>query len=402
MPHYRRVGTIPRKRHIKAYDTDGNRLAEELFGTEGFHRESALLYHRHSPSAIHAADAVPDPASGVQIPRPDTESAPQNGQEHRQQHGPRHFRTGELAETGDLVTGRHRLLANADVTIAFARVSDPSPLYRSAVGDELVYVHEGGATLESVFGALDVTAGDYVVVPAGTTHRWVPGAGGVAALVVESSGHVRIPDKYLTAHGQLAEGSPYSERDLRAPTEPLLAEGDDVPVFVRTAAGWVCYRHATHPFDVVGWDGYLYPHALAISDFEPIVGRIHQPPPVHQTWQLPGAVVCSFVPRPFDLDPDAVRVPYHHHNVDSDEVLFYADGDFMSRAGSGIGVGSISYHPAGFVHGPQPGSSERADAAAADGNGTQETAVMIDTFRPLQVLDAAADIDVPDYFRSWG
>ncbi len=380
MPHYRSVGAVPRKRHTKAFGPDGERLFEELVGTEGFSRESALLYHRCSPSAILGVDPVevPDQAPGGGI-------------------GPRHLRTGDLPDGDDLVTGRRRLLANADVTIGFARATGPSPLHRSVVGDELVYLHEGDAVLESVFGRLDVRAGDYVVVPAGTTHRWVPGPGGASVLVVESSGHVRIPDKHLSPHGQLLEGAPFSERDLRAPDEPLHADGTDVPVLVRTRTGWMRYRHATHPFDVVAWDGCLYPHALSIHDFEPIVGRIHQPPPVHQTWALPGAVVCSFVPRPYDFDPDAVRVPYHHHNVDSDEVLFYAEGDFMSRSGSGIGRGSISLHPAGFTHGPQPGSSDRADAAA----GTGEVAVMVDTFRPLTVLADAAAVEDPGYWSSW-
>ncbi|HEX4903320.1 MAG TPA: homogentisate 1,2-dioxygenase, partial [Acidimicrobiales bacterium] len=375
------VGTLPRKRHTKLAGPDGRPIFEELLGTEGFSRESALLYHRCSPSAILGVEAVdvPDPEPGGGV-------------------GPRHFGTTGLAPGDDLVSGRLRLLANGDVTIGFARASGASPLYRSVVGDEVVYVHEGAAVLESVFGALPVEAGDYVVVPAGTTHRWVPAPSGASVLVVESSGHVRIPDKHLSPHGQLLEGAPFSERDLRAPAEPLQVEGTDVPVLVRTRTGWVRYRHATHPFDVVGWDGCLYPHALSIHDFEPIVGRIHQPPPVHQTWALPGAVVCSFVPRPYDFDPAAVRVPYHHHNVDSDEVLFYAEGDFMSRSGSGIQRGSISFHPAGFTHGPQPGSSERADAV----DGTSEVAVMVDTFRPLQVLAAATAVEESGYWSSWG
>ncbi len=381
MPHYRSVGDVPRKRHTRAFGPDRQRLFEELVGTEGFSRESALLYHRCSPSAILGVEpvAVPDPAPGGGL-------------------GPRHFRADRLPPSDDLVTGRHRLLANVDVAIGFASGTEPSPLYRSVQGDELTYLHDGTATLETVQGALEVAAGDYVVVPAGITHRWTPGPDGAAALVIESTGHVRIPDKHLSAHGQLLEGSPFSERDLRAPSEPLVHQGDDVPVLVRTRSGWLRYRHATHPFDVLGWDGWLYPHALSIHDFEPIVGRIHQPPPVHQTWALPGAVVCSFVPRPYDFDPDAVRVPYHHHNVDSDEVLFYAEGDFMSRSGSGIGRGSISLHPAGFVHGPQPGSSDKADAA----DGTSEVAVMVDTFRPLEVLADAAGVEDPAYWASWG
>ena len=250
--------------------------------------------------------------------------------------------------------------------------------------------------LESVFGAMRVEAGDYVVVPAGTTHRWVP-EGRVDALVVEARGHINPPRRYLSSDGQFLEHAPYCERDLRAPDRPLLVEGEHIEVLVRTAGGLSRHTHRHHPFDVVGWDGALYPWSLNIHDFEPIVGRIHQPPPVHQTFEGPGFVVCSFVPRLFDFHPDAVKVPYHHANTDSDEVLFYSAGNFMSRAGSGIGVGSISYHPAGFVHGPQPGSFEASVAQSR----TVEVAVMIDTFAPLGVTDAAREVSAPDYPWSW-
>ena len=254
------------------------------------------------------------------------------------------------------------------------------------------------APLETSFGALEVARGDYVVIPTGTTHRWVLRSPTLDALVIEASGHVRFPDKHLSARGQLVEGAPFSERDLRGPTAPLVVEGADVAVLVRNRGGLTRMVHRRHPFDVVGWDGCLYPHALSIRDFEPIVGMLHQPPPVHQTFAGPGFVVCSFVPRPFDFHPDAVKIPYHHANTDSDEVLFYADGDFMSRAGSGIGVGSISYHPSGFVHGPQPGSLARS----MDATETRETAVMIDTFRPLGVSAAARAISDAAYPSSWG
>jgi homogentisate 1,2-dioxygenase len=384
MPHYRRVGEVPRKRHTLAPRPGGEGyLAEELMGQEGFSEESALLYHLSSPSAIDGVEPVDDPAAvPVEPDRPLQ---------------PRHLRTGGIDVGGDPVLGRRRLLANPDVALSYVAADRDGDLYRNAVGDELVYVHDGDAVLETSFGAMDVARGDYVVVPTGTTHRWLLRSPELHLLVLEAAGHVRIPQKHLSSRGQLVEGAPFSERDLRAPAEPLVVEGDDVPVLVRNRAGLTRMVHVRHPFDVVGWDGCLYPFALSIRDFEPIVGMLHQPPPVHQTFAGPGFVVCSFVPRPFDFHPEAVKIPYHHANVDSDEVLFYADGDFMSRAGSGIGVGSISYHPAGFVHGPQPGSLERS----MDATETRETAVMVDTFRPLGVSDVARAVSDPAYPTSW-
>jgi homogentisate 1,2-dioxygenase len=282
--------------------------------------------------------------------------------------------------------------------VSWVESSLSSELYRDAVGDELVYVQHGHGQLESVFGRLEVRPGHYVVVPAGSTHRWVAGGDEpVGMLVFASRGHVTPPRKYLSGAGQFLEHAPYCERDLLVPSEPLLVEGTDVPVLVRTRGGLSRHVHRHHPFDVVGWDGCVYPWAFHIDDFEPIVGRLHQPPPVHQTFEAPGFVVCSFVPRPFDFHPDAVKVPYHHSNTDSDEVLFYSRGDFMSRSGSGIGVASISYHPAGFVHGPQPGSIE----ASLDAERTEEVAVMLDTFAPLLVTDAARNVSDPDYPFTW-
>ena len=383
MPHYQTVGDVPRKRHTVTRDATGERLLEELMGQEGFSSRSSLLYHRHAPSALVAIDELDEPlARDVSADRPLT---------------PRHLRTGNLPSGGDAVLDRHVLLANDDVRIAWAAAGPgASTLYRNAIGDELVYVQQGSATLETVFGRLVVGAGDYVVIPASTTHRWATDDD-LGLLVVEATGHVAPPRKYLSASGQFLEHAPFCERDLRAPTEPLVESGDEVPVVVRNRGGLSRHVHRHHPFDVVGWDGQLYPWAFALSDFEPIVGSLHQPPPVHQTFEGPGFVVCSFVPRLFDFHPDAVKVPYHHANTDSDEVLFYSDGNFMSRAGSGIGIGSISFHPAGFVHGPQPGSFE----ASLDHDRTAETAVMIDTFRPLGVSDTARSIADPDYWRSW-
>ena len=298
MPYYRSVGEVPRKRHLRAEQPDGSGLYfEELMGANGFAQESALLYHRRSPSAIVAAEPV-----DYAVPRftPDVPLLP------------RHLRTGALAGGGDPVLDRHYLLGNVDVRLAYIRADRSSGIYRNAVGDELVYVQSGRATLETSFGALALEPGDYVVIPCGTTCRWELGGGELGALVVEAAGHVTFPARYLSARGQLLEGAPFSERDLRGPSAPLLVEGADVPVLVRTRDGLTRHVHAQHPFDVAGWDGCLYPFALSIHDVEPIVGAIHQPPPVHQTFAGPNFVVCSFVPRPFDFFPGAIKVPYHH------------------------------------------------------------------------------------------
>ena len=387
--YYKRVGDVPRKRHTWHRDGGGRRLHEELMGEEGFSGSSSLLYHLNSPSALVDIEPaeVEHAALSANLPL-----------------SPWHFRASKLDPGGDLVTGRKLLLANDTIRISWAEATSTNELlYRNAGGDELVFVQSGEAVLESVFGVLPASAGDYVLIPSSTTHRWVIPDGSVQALVVEAAGHVSIPDRYLTATGQMREGAPFCERDLRPPELPVVVDqseagpGEPVPVLVRTRAGWSKHTHAHHPFDVVGWDGCNYPFVFSIHDFEPIVGRIHQPPPVHQTFAGPGFVVCSFVPRLYDFDPDAVKVPYHHANVDSDEVLFYSAGDFMSRRGSGIGSCSISLHPAGFVHGPQPGSVE----AAAGESRTDETAVMIDTFSPLLISEAARSVSDPDYPASW-
>lgn len=381
MPHYRRVGNIPRKRHIVHRRSDGSRLMEELFGQDGFSAASALLYHRYSPSALVAIDSIGIQKPEFRLDEPLT---------------PRHLRTGLLKKINDVALNRHALLGNLDVSMSWAETVQTSSLYRNASHDELVYVHNGSGILETIFGSMSVSGGDYVVIPKGTTLRWCP-EHNMGLLFIESRGHIRTPQRYRSKGGQLLEGSPYSERDLRAPENPLTVEGENIPVVVRHHGGISRHIYRHHPFDVEGWDGALYPWALSIHDFEPIVGRIHQPPPVHQTFEGDGFVVCSFVPRLLDFDPDAVKVPYHHSNSDSDEVLFYSAGNFASRVGSGIGVGSISFHPTGFVHGPQPGSFE----SSIDKNSTDELAVMLDTFRPLGVAESGREISDANYAWSW-
>jgi homogentisate 1,2-dioxygenase len=384
MPFYRRVGAVPPKRHTQFRRPDGGLYAEELMGEEGFSSDSSLLYHRHLPTAITAAEAVEREPVMLAANHPLK---------------PRHLRTHALKVGGDLVDGRLLLLANDDVRLSYVVADETSPLYRDAVGDEIVYVESGSAVLESVYGALAVGQGDYVVIPSATTHRWVvePGGDPVRALVLEAAGHVGPPRRYLSERGQFLEHAPYCERDLRAPETPLELEGEQVDVLVRHRSGFTRYTYAHHPFDVVGWDGCLYPYAFNIADFEPITGRIHQPPPVHQTFAGPNFVVCSFVPRKFDYHPDAIPAPYNHANVDSDELLFYVGGEFMSRKGAGIELGSISLHPAGFTHGPQPGSVEASIGKEA----TEEWAVMVDTFRPLQLGPAALDCEDDAYAWSW-
>jgi homogentisate 1,2-dioxygenase len=382
MPYYRRVGETPQKRHTQFRSPDGNLYAEELMGVEGFSADSALLYHRHLPTAIVNAEVVEDA-------RPTTPNLPLK---------PRHFRTQDLSWDTDVdaITGRRLLFGNQDVRIAFVTATAPSPLYRNATGDELLYVQSGSATVQTVYGSLDVAEGDYLVVPTSCTYRVLP-AEPTRMLVLEATGHIGPPKRYLSARGQFLEHSPYCERDLRGPEEPLLLDGADVDVFVRHRTGVTRLTYAHHPFDVVGWDGCLYPWVFNIRDFEPITGRVHQPPPVHQTFEGPNFVVCSFCPRKVDYHPLAIPVPYNHANVDSDELMFYVGGNYEARKGSGIGIGSLSLHPSGCTHGPQPGAVEAALGAEA----FDETAVMVDTFRPLELGEGAAACEDPRYAWSW-
>ncbi len=384
MPFYTALGAMPRKRHTIFRRPDGALYSEELMGLEGFVGTSSLLYHIHPPTSILSARRLREIAWEA-----DTDTSLRH----------RHFRTAQATKGGSPTLDRIPLLFNREVGMLWVEPDRQDVhAYRNSQADEVVYVVEGQGVLESPFGDLPFHAGDYVVIHRNITHRWHIdfAAGKPKLLVIESRGHIRFPRRYQNDVGQLLEGAPYSERDIRRPTEVRPHdERGEFPVIVKQydALNELVYAH--HPFDVVGWDGYCYPWIFNINDFEPIVGRIHQPPPVHQTFQGDGFVICSFCPRPFDFDPQAIPAPYYHSNVDSDEVLFYASSEFMSRRG--IEYGSITHHPDGLAHGPHPGRTEASIGAKS----TNELAVMMDSFRPLHVAKAAMPFEDETYYRSW-
>jgi len=353
-------------------------------GEEGFSFDSALLYHINPPTALKSIEGVESEAQDTAVNYPLK---------------PRHFKTHQLKAGGDAVKARALLLANEDCAISYFVGSDSSDLYKNAIGDEMVFIEQGTGTLETVFGAIRFEPGDHLVIPASVIHRYEldETSDPVRALILETRGHIGPPRRYLSRNGQFLEHAPYCERDQHGPGAPLIRDGVDVPVLVKHKGGMTRFIYENHPFDVVGWDGCLYPYKFSVHDFEPITGRIHQPPPVHQTFEAPGLVVCAFVPRLFDYHPDAIPAPYNHANVDSDEVLFYVEGDFMSRKGAGIEAGSISLHPGGHTHGPQPGSVEASIGKA----GTEELAIMIDTFRPLDLGPGATDSEDDSYAWTW-
>src|SRR4051794_5967793 len=396
MVFYRQVGDVPPKRHTALRDPGGTLRFEELMGEEGFSSDSSLLYHRGVPSAIVDSQVWE---------LPDQTLVPNHPLK------PRHLRLPGLFPTGegvDPVQGRRLVLGNGDVRISYVVADTVSPYYRNAVGDECVYVEEGTGTVETVFGVLRYRKGDYVLVPRATTHRWCPEVTSRPSRLyaIEANSHVVPPRRYLSRFGQLLEHAPYSERDLHGPAEPFLADEpgvSDVEVLVKHRGngpgGLVGTRmtYATHPFDVVGWDGCLYPYTFNVEDFMPITGKVHQPPPVHQVFEGTNFVVCNFVPRKVDYHPESIPVPYYHSNVDSDEVMFYVAGDYEARKGSGIGIGSVSVHPGGDAHGPRPAAVE----ASIGVEYFDELAVMVDTFRPLELGEGGRSAEDPAYAWTW-
>jgi homogentisate 1,2-dioxygenase len=382
MPSYVREGSVPHKRHIQFRRPDGGLYAEELFSTKGFESVYSLLYHLNPPTATLDVRAWHRRAVRFESNEPLRN---------------RHLKTSSLQLSGtDPIESRTPLLGNDDVVVSVADAIAPmSYFYRNTGGDELLFVHRGSGAIETQFGELAYRDHDYVVIPTGTIFRVLP-ASPTRLLVYECNGAITIPRKYRNEFGQLEEHAPYYERDFRAPVlKPPVADQGEYEIRLTNAGRDATYIVQNHPFDVVGWDGYCYPYAFNLEEFAPITGKLHQPPPAHATFEAPGAAFCAFVPRLFDYHPLAIPVPYNHSSVDCDEVLYYVSGNFMSRRG--VEEGSITLHAAGAPHGPQPGAVEQSLGKKS----TDEIAVMIDTFKPLQLAEAGLECEDPQYFRSW-
>jgi homogentisate 1,2-dioxygenase len=382
MPFYIHRGSIPSKRHIQHRNSEGNLYYEEHISREGFSDIYSNVYHLLPPTRIQKIDKF--------IP---VELQPAKDQTHRHHH----LETFKFEPYGDWVFGRQLLAFNNDLVMStVSPIKNPDFFYKNGMADEILFIHQGQGSLESMFGSLKFSEGDYIIIPRGIIHKMNFDSEKNRLLVIESSGAVRTPKRYRNSHGQLLEHAPYCERDFKVPTfaGPVSKDGE-FKIFLRVEEGIQPYSLAHHPFDLVGWDGYYYPWIFNINDFMPITGKIHQPPPVHQTFEGKGYVICSFVPRLFDYHQEAIPAPYAHSNVESDEVLYYVSGNFMSR--TGIHMGSITLHPMGLPHGPQPGRYEGSIGKKE----TNELAVMVDTFRPLRLTHTAMQVDDDQYPFSW-
>ncbi|WP_341839090.1 homogentisate 1,2-dioxygenase [Chitinophaga caseinilytica] len=383
MPHYHTLGQIPHKRHTQFRKPDGSLYSEQLFSTEGFSSHYSLLYHCHPPTEIVKVD---DPYA----------AAPRVAEEKMLKH--RSFQGFQVQPESDYLASRKPVLVNADchLSLAAPRSSMKDYFYKNADADELLFIHEGSGILHTQYGRIDFGYGDYLVIPRGTIYQLEFSNSDNRLFIVESFSPIRFPKRYLSPFGQLLENAPFCERDIRQPKDlETIDQAGDFIINIKKKGVMYPIHYGHHPFDVVGWDGCEYPFALSIHDFEPITGRVHQPPPVHQTFEGHNFVVCSFVPRMYDYHPLAVPAPYNHSNIDSDEVLYYVDGDFMSR--KHVTRGMITLHPGGIPHGPHPGAVEKSIGAKE----TKELAVMVDTFHPLQVTEDARNIEDERYTMSW-
>jgi len=383
MPFYHQLGKIPHKRHTTFRKPNGDLYYEQLFGTEGFSGMASLLYHVHRPTMVsHIANAR-DISPKIAVKANMTS---------------RMFHGFKAPPTDDYLESRVPILVNSDVqiTLAAPRKSTTNYFYKNADADEVLFVHVGTGRLRTLLGTLEFGYGDYLVVPRGMIYQIEFDTPENRLFIVESYSPIYTPKRYRNHFGQLLEHAPFCERDIRRPQNlETHDEKGSFTIIVKKQNHLHEMQYASHPFDVVGWDGYNYPYALSIHDFEPITGRVHQPPPVHQTFETSTFVICSFVPRLYDYHPEAIPAPYNHSNIDSDEVLYYVDGDFMSR--NNIDKGYISLHPAGIPHGPHPGAYERSVGQVK----TEELAVMVDTFKPLFITEEGMRLDDGDYWKSW-
>lgn len=381
--YYRQMGRIPHKRHTMFKRKDGSLFREQVMGTKGFSGTQSILYHHYMPTEVAKSELI-----GKYLP--DFED--QESLKHR------HLMTNNIKKKGDALKAREYLLGNDDLLIGTVNITEPmKSYYRNGDGDEMLYIHYGTGKIETMFGTITYRPGDYVIIPIGTIYRLLPNEGEkTKGLFVEAFSQITTPRRYRNEHGQLLEHSPFCERDIRGPEElKTYNEKGEFEVITKTRGYLHSHILNHHPLDVEGWDGYLYPWVFNIEDFEPITGRVHQPPPVHQTFEGHNFVVCSFVPRLFDYHPEAIPAPYYHSNVNSDELLYYVEGNFMSR--KGISKESITLHPSGIPHGPHPGTTESSIGKKE----TLELAVMIDTFKPLKIIKQAKAIEDEQYMYTW-
>jgi len=383
MPFYHKLGKIPHKRHIQFKNPNGGFYYEQLFGTIGFDGMSTNSYHEQRPTQVKSIQKQYSIAPKI--------AKTNNIQSYR-------LNGFKVQPESDFLESRKVVLTNSDCNIILAapKSSLTDYFYKNSDADELIFIHKGTGKLRTMFGNLDFKYGDYLIIPRGIIYQIQFDTEDNRLFIVESYSPIYTPKRYRNWFGQLLEHSPFCERDIRRPEElETYNESGDFKIKLKKQNEIIEMIYASHPFDVVGYDGFNYPYAFSIHDFEPLTGRIHQPPPVHQTFETNAMVICSFVPRLYDYHPEAIPAPYNHSNIDSDEVLYYVDGDFMSR--NDIEPGHISLHPAGIPHGPHPGAMERSIGQ----KDTQELAVMVDTFKPLQVTEEALKISDEDYFKSW-
>ncbi|MCF8309437.1 MAG: homogentisate 1,2-dioxygenase [Bacteroidales bacterium] len=383
MPHYHKLGKIPHKRHTQFRKPDGDLYSEQLVSTEGFSDTYSLMYHLYPPTNVKKIDQAWSVEPKVDVDK---------NMQHRS------FKGFDVSPADDYMESRKPIMVNNDVYISVAapRKSMTDYFFKNSAADEMIFVHRGEGTLKTMYGNIQFEYGDHLSIPRGIPYQMEFKDSDNKLLIVESFSPIKYPKKYVNGAGQLMEHSPYHERDIREPEDlETHDKKEDFLVLIKKRDMIFPYHYGSHPFDVVGWDGYHYPYAFSIHDFEPITGRIHQPPPVHQTFEAHNFVMCAFVPRKFDYHPYSIPAPYNHSNVDSDEVLYYVDGDFMSR--KNVEKGMFTLHPIGIPHGPHPGAVEKSIGK----EGTEELAVMIDTFNPLKLTKDAMQIEDPDYYKSW-